>query len=55
MNFLNQTFKRRRVLKILGVSAVGAITGGTLINFFKHKKENKFFPEDSINCYGKDL
>ena len=37
MNFLNQTFKRRRVLKILGVSAVGAITGGVLINSFKHK------------------
>ena len=37
MNFLNQTFKRRRVLKILGVSAVGAITGGALINSFKHK------------------
>jgi len=32
MNYLNNSFNRRRFIKILGLSGIGAVTGGVLVN-----------------------
>ncbi len=32
MNYLNNSFNRRRFIKIIGLSGIGAVTGGVLVN-----------------------
>ena len=32
MNYLNNSFSRRRFIKIIGLSGIGAVTGGVLVN-----------------------